>query len=100
MPFSWNSLLFSFTTDILDSWLAMGTNKVVVMSLVAQWVDWVSVGTRIVTTVVVSLERTSRSSFMFSCSKIELIAGMKWSFRTSFIWRDISSGIGQEPVVE
>ena len=79
MPFFWYSLLFSFITDTLDFWLAMGTSKVVVMSLVAQWVGVESVGTKIVTTVAVSLERTSRSSFfsMFSCSKIEFIAGMK-----------------------
>ena len=34
----------------------MGTNRVVVISLVAQWVDEVSVGTNIVTTVAVLLE--------------------------------------------
>ena len=79
VPFFWYSLLFSFITDILDFWLAMGTDKVVVMSLVAQWVDVVSVGTKIATTVAVSLERISSLLFfsMFSCSKIEFIAGMK-----------------------
>ena len=57
----------------------MGTSKVVVISLVAQWVDDVFVGTRIVTTVAVSFERNSKSSllFKFYCFNIELIAGMK-----------------------
>ena len=102
LPFFWYNLLFSFITDILDFWLAMGTNKVVVMSLVAQWVDVVSVGTKIVTTVAVFSERASNSSFPFmcSCSKIEFIAGMKWVFRASLAWRVISSGIDQEPVFE
>ena len=78
-PFAWYNLLFFFITDTLDSWLGMGTSKVVVMSLVAQWVDVESLGTKIVTTVAVSLERISRLLFffMFSCSKIEFIAGMK-----------------------
>ena len=73
--FFWYNLLFSFITDMLDFWLAMGTNKVVVMSLVAQWVDVVSVGTKIVTTVAVSLERTSRSSFFlcFPALKLSLL---------------------------
>ena len=102
MPFFWYNLLFSFIIDTLDSWLGMGTSKVVVMSLVAQWVDVESVGTKIVTTVAVSLERISSLLFfsMFSCSKIEFIAGMKWSFRISLTWRVISSGVDHEPVFD
>ena len=102
LPFFWYNLLFSFITDILDFWLAMGTNKVVVISLVAQWVDVVSVGTRIATTVAVFVERASKFSFPFicSCSKIAFIAGMKWVFKASLSWRVLSSGIDQEPVFE
>ena len=68
LPFFWYNLFFSSITDILDSRLAMGTSKVVVMSLVAQWVDDVFVGTRIVTTVAVSFERNSRSLLLFGFS--------------------------------
>ena len=102
VPFFWYSLLFSFITDILDFWLAIGTNKVVVMSLVAQWVDVVSVGTKIVTTVAVFVERASKFSFPFicSCSRIVFIAGMKWVFKASLSWRVFPSGIDREPVSE
>ena len=73
--FAWYNLLFFFITDTLDSWLGMGTSRVVVMSLVAQWVNVGSVGTKMATTVAVSLERISSLLFfsMFSCSKIEFI---------------------------
>ena len=79
LPFFWYNLLPSFITDILEFLLAMGTNRVVVISLVAQCVDEMSVGTNIVTTVAVLLEIASRSSFpsIFSCSKIEFMAGVK-----------------------
>ena len=100
LPFAWYNLLFFFITDTLDSWLGMGTSRVVVISLVAQWVDVGSVGTKIVTTVAVSLERISSLFSMFSCSKIEFIAGMKWSFRISLTWRVISSGVDHEPVFD
>ena len=78
-PFAWYNLLFFLRIDTLGSWLGMGTSRVVVINLVAQWVDVGSVGTKIVTTVAVSLERIFRSSLfsIFSCSNIEFIAGMK-----------------------
>ena len=79
LPFFWYNLLPSFITDILEFLLAMGTNRVVVISPVAQCVDEMSVGTNIVTTVAVLLEMAARSLFhlMFSCSKIEFMAGIK-----------------------
>ena len=102
LPFFWYNLLFSFITDILDFWLAIGTDRVVVMSLVAQWVDFVSIGKRIATTVAVFMEIASKFSFplMCSCSKIAFIAGMKWIFRASLSWRVFPSWIDQEPVSE
>ena len=79
LPFIWYNLLPSFVTDILELLLAIGTNRVVVIKRVAQCVDEVSVGTSIVITVAVLLEMAARSLFhlMFSCSKIEFMAGMK-----------------------
>ena len=78
----------------------MGTDKVVDMSLVVQWVDLVSVGTKMLTTVAVSVDSVSKFlfPFIFSCSKIAFIAGMKWVFKASLSWRVFSSGIDQEPV--
>ena len=101
-PPTWYNLLFFLRIDTLGSWLGMGTSRVVVINLVAQCVDVGSVGTNSVTTVEVSLERNSNLLFfsMFSSSKIELIAGVKWSFRISLSWRVNSSGADHEPVFE
>ena len=81
----------------------MGTNNDVVMSLVEQWVDVVSVGIKTVTTVAVFLERASSSSlpFIFSCSTIESIVGPKNNSIVALLASGvISLGVDQEPVVE
>ena len=79
----------------------VGTSRVVVRSLVAQWVDDVSVGTRVVITIAVSFARliicwVSWSDWFLLFWLInDSIAPEKCFCRAWSEWRVISSGVCQ-----